>query len=291
MSIPNLFRAALVVYVGTFAAPSNADQVINDDLIVFGDLCVGASCTDNMDFGWATVVIDGVDPSILFTDTSNSASFPTTDWNVGVDSSTGSFIIRNADTSQTVFTITADGTGVAIGAGATLTNGVVSLGGLRVANVANGIVNTDAITLGQLNAAIATLPADLRAANATSATINAQNTAINAQNTATNATNMVINAANIATNASNVARLDELSQEINAVGAIGSAMSALQVNQRGGGDHSVSFGLGNYQGTTALALGSFHYFADNRIFVNTGIARATNGVGGTAARLGVTFGR
>ncbi|ABD54942.1 YadA-like family protein [Jannaschia sp. CCS1] len=236
-----------------------ADQVINDDLIVTQSACVGPNCFDGMDFGFSTLILDGPNPSILFEDSSLSASFPTTDWRVGVDNATNTFAISNADTGQSVFSVNAAGDAIAIGAGATLTAGTVNVGGLRISNVADGVQATDAVTLGQLNAAVSALPTDFAAIQTA--------------------------------NAGNIARLNELSEEINAVGAIGSAMSALQLNPRGTGDHFFSIGLGNYEGTTALAIGSFHFLADDRVFVNTGVSAATNGVGGTAARLGVTFGQ
>lgn len=255
-----LLSVFVVALLGTDAF---ADQVITDDLVVIGDgVCIGSNCSEGLGFGFSTLILDESDPTIRFRDTSVSANFPTTDWDVGVDSSTGVFAIRNVDTGSSVFAISANGSGVAIGAGATLTDDVVSMGGLRIANVADGIADTDAITLGQLNAAIATLPAELLAANTEYASVNAEN----------------------------IRRLDQLSDEVSSVGAIGSALSALQVNPRADGDHLFSFGLGSYEGTTALALGSFHYFAENKVFVNTGISAATNGIGGTAFRLGMTFG-
>jgi len=256
--------------VGHSASQVNADQVIYDDLIVTdgapestGSACIGANCVEDVEFGFSTLILDQTDPSILFQDSSYSGSFPTTDWRVGAETASGTFSIGNVSTGETVFAISGDGNAIGIGAGATLTSGAVSVGGLRVSNVADAVELTDAVTLGQLNAAVSTLPDDQAA----------------------------LNAANAATAAANSEMLTSLSNEINAVGAIGSAMSALQVNPRGDGDHFVSFGMGHYEGSTALAVGSFHYLADNRIFVNTGISAATDGVGGTAGRIGVTFGR
>lgn len=255
---------------GHSASQANADSVINDNLIVTtdpsntgGGVCIGANCVDFVNFGFTTLMLDQTDPSIVFQDTSNSGSFPGTDWRVGAETASGTFSIGNMTTGDTVFAISGDGNAIGIGAGATLTNGAVSVGGLRVSNVADAVEQTDAVTLGQFNAAMSTLPDDLLALNDANAVIAAANSEM----------------------------LTSLSNEINAVGAIGSAMSALQVNPRGEGDHFVSFGMGYYEGSTALALGSFHYSADNRIFVNTGISAATDGVGGTAARIGVSFGR
>lgn len=246
--------------VGQGAHFASADQVITDDLIVQRSACVGANCVADIEFGFTTLILDQTDPSILFQDTSSTGSFPSTDWRVGMETSSGTFSIGNVSSGDTVFAISGDGNAVGIGAGATLTSGAVSVGGLRVSNVADAVELTDAVTLGQLNAAISTLPDQQSSANAEIAAANAE-------------------------------MLDQLSGEINAVGAMGSALSALQANPRGTGDHFASFGVGYYEGATALALGSFHYFANDRVFVNTGVSATTDGVGGTAGRIGMTFGR
>ena len=255
-----------LTFSGAIGSLTQAEVVIEEDLIVIGSACVGSNCTAGLKFfdsstqagTFNTLNLDRTDPSILFSDTSNSPNFPSADWRVGVDSS-NNFAISNDTTQTNVFVANAAGDAVAIGAGATLTAGTVSVGGLRIANVADGVAVSDAATLGQLNAAIASLPADLSTL--------------------------------LDLNASNLAQLNTLSSAIDAVGAIGSAMSALQINPRSTGDHSMSIGLGSYEGTTAFAVGSFHFLADDSIFMNTGVSVATNGTGGTAARFGITFGQ
>ena len=248
-------RSSLTLALALAAGSAHADQVISDDLIVnFQSACVGVNCTDGMDFGSSTLVIDATDPSVRFTDTSNSGAFPTNDWQVGVNSSDGNFYIQDVNGGGNVFTLGASGNSVVLGSGGTLADGTVSVSGLRVSNVADGVADTDAVTLGQLNAALALVPFDTTAAE------------------------------------QNAADLAALGKRIDDVGAIGSAMSALQLNPRGTGDHFFSVGLGYYEGSTAMALGSFHFFNDNSIFVNTGIARTLNGNSGTAARIGFTFG-
>ncbi len=251
-----LTRLSLVLAAA--ATTAQADQVIADDLIVYGTtsnggICVGQNCVDGQPFGFETILIDTPDPSIRFNDTSNSSSFPSNDWQVGMESASGSFYIQDATGGGNVMTLGASGNAVVLGNGGTLEDGTVSVSGMRVSNVADGVADTDAVTLGQLNAALAAIPSDVVEQNA--------------------------------------ADLSRLGAEIDAVGAIGSAMSSLQMNPRGTGDHFFSVGMGFYEGTGAIAVGSFHFFNDDRIFVNTGISRATNGVGGTAARIGFTFGR
>lgn len=259
--------------VGMLAVGVQADQVINDDLIVSGpggngSACIGANCVEDMDFGFSTVVIDNPDGSVRFTDTSNSASFPTTDWRLGTESSSGNFYIENEDTSTQVLTVGSNGNAVALGGNATLVDGAVTVGDLRVANVADGVNDTDAVTLGQLNTALtdAGFASDLSA--------NSAQLSANADQLSENERQLVV-----------------LDQHINDIGAMGSALSALQVNPRGEGDHFFSAGFGYYDGSTALALGSFHFLNNDRIFVNTGIAGATSGSSGIAARAGITFGR
>src|ERR1700709_1570183 len=61
---------------GSIAA---ADQVIPDDLIVQGSLCVGFDCQNNMNFGSDTIVLRENQLRIFFQDTS-IGSFPTNDW-------------------------------------------------------------------------------------------------------------------------------------------------------------------------------------------------------------------
>lgn len=262
---------AVAASFGMLAVSAQADQVINDDIIVNGgdgSACIGVNCVEGMVFGFSTVVIDNPDGSILFTDTSGSANFSTTDWRLGTESSSGNFYIENEDTNTQVLTVGSDGNAVALGGNATLVDGAVTVGDLRVANVADGVDDTDAVTLGQLNTVIydAGFEGDLSA--------NAAQLSANAEQLSENARQLVV-----------------LEQNINDIGAIGSALSALQVNPRGAGDHFFSAGFGYYNGSTALALGSFHFLNNDRIFVNTGIAGTTDGQSSIAARAGITFGR
>jgi len=66
------------------------DQVILDDLIVVGSLCVGFDCVNMESFGFDTVRLKENNLRIHFQDTSTSASFPTNDWRISInDSSNG----------------------------------------------------------------------------------------------------------------------------------------------------------------------------------------------------------
>ena len=66
------------------------DQVIADDLIVDGSACVGFDCVNGESFGFDTIRLKENNLRIRFVDTSNSASFPTVDWQITInDSSNG----------------------------------------------------------------------------------------------------------------------------------------------------------------------------------------------------------
>ncbi|KMW58583.1 hypothetical protein AIOL_003561 [Candidatus Rhodobacter oscarellae] len=104
--------AGLAAAITVFSTPfAQADQVILDDLIVDGSLCVGFDCTNGESFGFDTIRLKENNLRIKFQDTSNSASFPTTDWQITAnDSSNGGqnkFSIDNIDGGRTPFTILA----------------------------------------------------------------------------------------------------------------------------------------------------------------------------------------
>jgi hypothetical protein len=87
------------------------DQVINDDLIVDGSICVGFDCVNGESFGFDTIRIKENNLRIRAVDTSSSASFPTRDWQITFnDSSNGGankFSIDDIDGGRTPFTIEA----------------------------------------------------------------------------------------------------------------------------------------------------------------------------------------
>lgn len=135
-----------------------ADQVVSDDLIIQGSLCVGLPCVNDEEFGFNTLKVKSATPSILFVDTSTSASFPTTDWIMSVKEDLNNIsvlTIENVDTGLPVLQLSANQNGgVAIGEGSVLMAGAVTFGseGLerRVTQVADAVDETDAVTLQQL---------------------------------------------------------------------------------------------------------------------------------------------
>jgi len=93
------------------AAVATKDQVILDDLIVDGSICVGFDCINGESFGFDTLRLKENNTRIKFQDTSNSASFPSNDWQLTAnDSSNGGankFSIDDIDGGRTPFTIEA----------------------------------------------------------------------------------------------------------------------------------------------------------------------------------------
>ena len=87
------------------------DQQILDDLIVDGSICVGQDCNNGESFGFDTIRMKENNLRIRAFDTSNSASFPTRDWQITFnDSSNGGankFSIDDIDGGRTPFTIEA----------------------------------------------------------------------------------------------------------------------------------------------------------------------------------------
>ena len=69
---------------------STLDQVILDDLIVDGSICVGFDCVNGESFGFDTIRVKENNLRIKFVDTSSSNSFPSNDWQLTAnDSSNG----------------------------------------------------------------------------------------------------------------------------------------------------------------------------------------------------------
>ena len=87
------------------------DQVILDDLIVDGSACIGMDCVNGESFGFDTIRIKENNLRIRAVDTSNSASFPSNDWQITFnDSANGGankFSIDDIDGGRTPFTLEA----------------------------------------------------------------------------------------------------------------------------------------------------------------------------------------
>jgi hypothetical protein len=85
------------------------DAVVPDDQIVQGSLCVGLDCVNNESFGFDTIRLKENNTRIKFEDTSTSAGFPTTDWQLTAnDSASGGadkFSIEDITSAKVPFTV------------------------------------------------------------------------------------------------------------------------------------------------------------------------------------------
>lgn len=138
-----------------------ADEVINENLIVQGgSMCVGADCQDGEEFDFDTIRLRATEPRIQFQDTSTSAGFPGTDWEIVVDSDSSQLQVRDTSGDVTVLVLQASG-GVALGAGSSVESDVITVGSAsnkrRVRYVADGAEDSDAVTKSQLDAFSAAL--------------------------------------------------------------------------------------------------------------------------------------
>ena len=99
--------AAVAMFVS--GGRAGADDVIADDAIVQGSLCVGFDCVNNESFGFDTIRMKENNTRIKFDDTSTSAGFPNHDWQLTAnDSASGGankFSIEDITASSVPFTI------------------------------------------------------------------------------------------------------------------------------------------------------------------------------------------
>jgi hypothetical protein len=106
--VPNPFRLAQWLPDDPSIQP--VDQVIPDDLIVQGSLCVGLDCVNNESFGFDTIRMKENNTRIKFEDTS-VGTFPTNDWELTANESASGgaskFSITDITGSRVPFTITA----------------------------------------------------------------------------------------------------------------------------------------------------------------------------------------
>lgn len=103
---PNMLLVFVLLLV---VVPAEADQVTLDDAIINGSMCVGLDCANGEVFGFSTIVVKENNVRIYFQDTSNSAAFPTTDWQlVANDSNNGGrnrFSIEDVTAQTEPFTV------------------------------------------------------------------------------------------------------------------------------------------------------------------------------------------
>ena len=126
--VPGILVRSLPVVSGTFriengtivgAGPgasgdteaTTQDQVVLDDMIVDGSLCVGFDCVNGESFGFDTIRLKENNLRIRFDDTSSIQSYPRNDWQLIANDSTdggGSyFSIEDSSAGRRVFTVEA----------------------------------------------------------------------------------------------------------------------------------------------------------------------------------------
>ncbi|MCP4216957.1 MAG: tail fiber domain-containing protein [bacterium] len=86
------------------------DQLIYDDLIVTGSICVGFDCANGESFGYCTLKLKENNLQLCFEDTS-IGSFPTNDWKIQVNDTTSGgasyFTVWDTDGGRRPFTLEA----------------------------------------------------------------------------------------------------------------------------------------------------------------------------------------
>ncbi|WP_052140904.1 tail fiber domain-containing protein [Pseudoalteromonas piratica] len=111
MTNNKVFKMSALFIALAASINAQADQQILDDLIVDGSICVGQDCVNGESFGFDTLRLKENNLRIRAVDTSNSASFPTRDWQITFnDSSNGGankFSIDDIDGGRTPFTLEA----------------------------------------------------------------------------------------------------------------------------------------------------------------------------------------
>ncbi len=85
--------------------PVQADQVINDNLIVTAGTCVGNDCVNNETFGVNTLILKENNTRILLDDTSSEPGFASQDWwliaNESVNGGSNFFAVSDSDILRT----------------------------------------------------------------------------------------------------------------------------------------------------------------------------------------------
>jgi uncharacterized coiled-coil protein SlyX len=97
------FAVAFVMSISItswWCVQASADQVVNDDQIVRGSICVGSTdCAGDgsESFGTAYLKLKGADPVLLFQDSTSTPGSPTTDWRLSGNNGGDRFTLEDAD--------------------------------------------------------------------------------------------------------------------------------------------------------------------------------------------------
>ncbi|HVG24660.1 MAG TPA: hypothetical protein VND45_10935 [Thermoanaerobaculia bacterium] len=129
-------------------------QVIADDLVVQGSECVGIDCTATESFGFDTIRLKENNLRIKADDTSTSAGYPATDWQLTFNDSTSGgankFAVEDQTAVTTPFTITGGAASNSIFVDSTGRVGFRTAAPVLDLHVSTG--NTPALRLEQTNA-------------------------------------------------------------------------------------------------------------------------------------------
>ena len=186
---------------------ANADQVINDDLIVQEHACIGRDCRDGVDLDFTTMVLKENNIRILFDDTSNLSNFARNDWGIEINgrgnNASNYFAIVDRTSNQTLFRLCAVADTNCQNIVPATASPQIGTNTTNITNNANNIsTNTNNITTNTNN--ISTNANNI-STNANNITTNANNIATNTNNIATNTNDIATNANNISTNTNNIA--------------------------------------------------------------------------------------
>ena len=99
MHYPNIFSLIVAsVCTATFSLPATAEQVIMDNLVVSGDVCLGPNCVSGDPTQIDGVKVKSDSPQILFDDDGNAQS---REWSVSAwaSESAGQFVVRDWSSS------------------------------------------------------------------------------------------------------------------------------------------------------------------------------------------------
>ncbi|HYC94165.1 MAG TPA: hypothetical protein VEB39_00530 [Sphingomicrobium sp.] len=277
----------------TGAATFNGAANFNDNVQMSGLQAFSGTSTFNS-------TVSFVGPSVTFM-TGTTFTQPSTfnalaDFNSGLTSNTitnSGAISTNSLTSGSIIT-----TSLLAQDSFVVSNGAtVNMGGNIVSGVAAGVADTDAVNVGQLNAASAGITADVTALETTTATHATQIAAIQTVN-ATQATQITALQAADAELNTRITSLEalalEFEQGLDDVDDRASAGTAAAVALSGamflpGKSFNLTGNVGAYRGAVAGAL-QFGALVSDNAAINAGVAHGFNKGGKTAVRAGFTFG-
>lgn len=102
---------AVLAMAGLVPPAVQADQLIADDLIVDGSLCVGLDCVVDQPFSFTTLDLKENNLRIFFNDTSTTAAFPKNDWEIFANDSAngGASFLGFADRGPGIVSVSGQG--------------------------------------------------------------------------------------------------------------------------------------------------------------------------------------